>query len=386
MRKQGFMALCVSLILLSACAVNEPTPQQRDMEQWLETAGLDAKETPEELYTAALQENTLVIYSVTTRIFDVKESFERAYPGLTVEVKDIRQNDIHKAVEKNFQNRQYDCDIVICTDSDTELSRRFIPNGILYKYTPYDIAGKLLPGHDGSQLEFLGEAVQLFYNDEVYDASPVSNWWELTEPKFRGKVLIPAVPRSSTTFTLLGAMLQKNDEMAAAYQSLYGRKLEIPEGSSAGKIFWEMLMQNDAQLSNSSDEVVDAVGTPGQTDPPVGVMVSSKVRMRDIGFAVQPVYDIVPCAGVYVPNGVMIAGGAKNVSTAKLFIRWLLGEADGHGEGYKPFLQNGTWSVRSDVVSQTPFSLEDAGFWRIDKEFIGENRKDIEAFWLSLQQ
>ena len=384
MKKRIVAALC-AVVLMSGCGADKTIPQQKDMEEWLGTAKLDAEETPEELYAAALREDTLVVYSVTSRIFDVKESFERAYPGLTVDVKDIRQRDIHKALAENYRNRQYDCDIAIFTDSDTEISKNFIPHGILYKYTPYDIVGKLIPGHDGSQLEFLGEAVQLFYNDEVYNTPPVSNWWELTEPEFKGKVWVPAVPRSETTFALLGAMLQRNDEMAAAYKELYGRELEIPEGNSAGRIFWEMLMNNDPQIANSSDDVVEAVGRPRQTDPPVGIMVSSKVRMRDIGFAIQPVYDIAPSAGVYVPNGVMIAGGAKNVSAAKLFIRWLLGETDGQGEGYKPYLQNGTWSVRSDVSSQTPVSLEEAEFWRVDKEYIAENKDNIDAFWLVLQ-
>lgn len=52
------------------------------------------KETPEELYEAALKEDTLVVYSTTTRIYKVKESFEAAYPGLTVEVYDTRAHDM----------------------------------------------------------------------------------------------------------------------------------------------------------------------------------------------------------------------------------------------------------------------------------------------------
>lgn len=385
MKKVMFAALWAALLLLGACSGQKPTPQQSDMALWLEKAGLEAEETPEELYAAALKEGTLVIYSDTTRIFDVKDSFEHNYPGLTVEVQDIRQSDIHKVLEENYRNSQYACDIAICTDSDTELSNNLIPRGILYKYTPYDMADKLLPGHDDLQLEFLGEAVQLFYNDEIYGQPPLSNWWELTEPHFRGKVWIPAAPRSATTFALIGAMLQKSDEMAAAYLEFYGQNLDIPSGSSAGQIFWEKLMQNEVRLVNSSDEVVEAVGTPGQTDPPVGIMVSSKVRMHDIGFAIRPVYDIEPCPGVYVPNGVMMAGGGKNINAAKLFIRWLLGEADGQGQGYKPYLQNGTWSVRSDVSSQTAISLDEARFWRLDKDFIAENKDRIYAFWLSLQ-
>ena len=46
--------------------------------------------TPEELYEMALKEDTLVVYTVSTRVVDTKEAFEKAYPGLFVEVRDLR--------------------------------------------------------------------------------------------------------------------------------------------------------------------------------------------------------------------------------------------------------------------------------------------------------
>lgn len=49
---------------------------------------------------------------------------------------------------------------------------------------------------------------------------------------------------------------------------------------------------------------------------------------------------------VFMPNCIMMVGGAPNVNSEKLFVRWLPGETDGQGEGYRPFLQQGAWSVR----------------------------------------
>lgn len=383
--KACFILLAI-LLLLAACSSNTANPQSKEMTVWLESARLAAQETPKQLYEAAQKENTLVIYSDTTRVLDVKKSFEEKYPGLTVEVQDIRANDLIDALRKNYREQKYFCDIAICTDSDTSLSGDLIPNGILYKYVPYDMSDKILPDHNTDQFEFLGEGEQLFYNSEVYETPPVTNWWELTEPRFKGKVYIPNPLRSQPAFALICSMIQNSNAMSDAYRQLYGKDLVIPEDSCAGEVFWKRLVENDIQFANSSDEVVEAVGTLGQTDPPLGIMISSKARKSEIGFAISPVFDIEPKTGVYTPNSIMIAGGAKNVNSAKLFIRWLLGEADGTGEGYKPYLQNGTWPVRGDVKSQSPVSLEQANFWRIDKKYVSENKERIMKFWLSLLQ
>ncbi len=385
MKKRILTALCAAFLLLGACSGQQPSPQQEDMARWLETANLDAEETPEELYAAALEEDTLVIYSISTRMMDVKKSFEEQYPGLTVEVQDIRASDLVDKLRTNYENRQYDCDIAVFTDSDTVISRDLVPNGLLYKYIPYDIADKLIPEYNSDRLEFLGEIIQMYYNDQVYDQPPMTNWWELTEARFKNKVYIATPMRSFTTFAALCTMVQYSDEMAQAYEELYGEKLDIPEGSSAGKIFLQRLMENGLQQVNSSDEVVTAVGMPGQSDPPVGILISSKVRERDIGLALAPVFDARPRAGTYVVTSVMIAGGAKNVSSAKLFARWLLGETDGTGQGYKPYLQNGAWPTRSDVRSQSPLELSEINIWRLDKDYLAENQDEMREFWISLQ-
>lgn len=385
MKKRILAALCAGLMLLTACAANRTAPQQKDMQQWLKTAKLDAEETPEELYAAALKEDTLVIYSISTRMMDVKKTFEERYPGLTVEVQDIRAGDLVEKLRDNYANRRYDCDIAVFTDSDAVISQDLVPGGLLYKYTPYDIAPKLYPENNTDKLEFLGEVIQIFYNDEVYDAPPVTNWWELTEPRFKNKVYIATPLRSFTTFAGLCTMVQHSDEMASAYKELYGEELDIPAGSSAGVEFLRRLFENGLQQVNSSDEVVMAVGTPGQTDPPMGIIISSKARERDIGYAVAPIFDVQPRAGTYVVTCAMLAGGAKNVNSAKLFIRWLLGEADGQGEGYKPYLQNGAWPTRSDVKSHSPMPLEEINIWRLDKDYLAENQDRIRKLWIDMQ-
>ena len=61
---------------------------------------LTDESSPEELYERALAEDMLVVYTVSTRVVDTKEAFEKAYPGLFVEVRDLRRPNLIEEVER----------------------------------------------------------------------------------------------------------------------------------------------------------------------------------------------------------------------------------------------------------------------------------------------
>ena len=381
----AILTLAMILILLCSCAGQRESAKP-DMEIWLQNAHLDAEETPEELYEKALTEGTLIIYSSSTRVMDVKDSFEKQYPGLTVYVQDTRSVDLVNEVTQNFEHGDYKYDIVICSDDNGQISQNLMPAGVVYKYAPYDIADKIRPENDMAILPLVTEIELAFYNTEVYDAPPISNWWELTEDRFYGKVLMPNPIKSFSAMGLVGMVIKNSDIMAQAYYDLYGTELELRDGETAGEAYWRMLMETGMIQVNSSDEVVELVGTPGLTDPPIGIMVSSKLRLRDLGFNIEPIYGLSYFTGTYTPNSIMIAGGSKNVNSAKLFTRWILGESDGQGEGYKPYLQNGAWSVRTDIESETKVSLDDLEVLSLDPEYIYNHLDDMTDFWLALME
>ncbi|MDL2237653.1 extracellular solute-binding protein [Christensenellaceae bacterium OttesenSCG-928-K19] len=353
---------------------------------WEAQAELSAKQTPEELYEAALAEGTLTIYSNTTRIYDTQEAFEDAYPGLITDVQFVRATDLINLLETESSVEDPVCDLVICTDSNALLSNQFVPEGLLYKYVPHDISEKIKPENNGVVLDFMIEAAILFYNDDVYDAPPLTNWWELTEPRFKGRFYMVDPLRSHTTNALMFTMIEHSDEMAQAYYDLYGVELDVPEGSSAGQEFWRMLLQNDVQFTSSSDEALEQVGMPGQADPPVAILVSSKERKTDLGYSIAPIYEMQPAAGVLVPCSIMMHGGSENVNAAKLFIRFLLGEADGKGAGFTPYMHEGSWSVRTDVATPSAIQPEDVDFWILNRTFFAERQQEYTDYWTTLRE
>lgn len=375
----AFVFCC--LILLTACQQSANNAQQGKMENWLFTANLDAEETSEELYEEALSEDTLVIYTTTTRIYMAIESFGLKYPGLTVEVHEAKAVDIADILLENYQNGNYHCDVVIAGDDRGLYTGDLSQAGIINTYIPYDIKEHILPQNQDEKLDFVKEAQQLFYNSEVYDSSPISNWWELTEPQWYGKVLMNSPTRSEPSFSLLHAILANPKVMEEAYEAHYGESPNIPEGSNAGKLFYQKLVENGLIITTSSNDVVDAIGTVGQKNPPVGFMISSKVRRTEIGLAIAPVYGVLPWDGVYSPNSIFIASGSKNINSAKLFTRWLLGETDGKGEGLKPYLLEGAWPVRNDVNIESSIAFDDLNIYINNKDDVIKNRDEILEFW-----
>ena len=108
-------AVLLTILLCTGC-----TKEAADMDRWLETAALDAQESPQELYEKALKEDVLIVYTVSTRLAQTKESFEAAYPGLTVELRDVRSPSLIEAVEQNHEKGNRDCDVVLCNDNSGE--------------------------------------------------------------------------------------------------------------------------------------------------------------------------------------------------------------------------------------------------------------------------
>ena len=82
------MALTLSLVL-SGCSASGGSADHIG-ETRGQTLSVPTDISAKELYDKALEEGTIIVYTVSTRTVDVKESFEKEYPGLTVEVRDLR--------------------------------------------------------------------------------------------------------------------------------------------------------------------------------------------------------------------------------------------------------------------------------------------------------
>ena len=149
-------------------------------------------------------------------------------------------------------------------------------NKIFYIYQPADILAHIDPSLTETQTPLYIELTQLFYNAEAYpDGSPVTNIWQVTEPQWKGKILMqdPLNNVGWGSWITGFCVGDTPDQLAAAYEELYGEELVLSEGcANAGYEFLKRLRENEPIFISASDEVAEAVGTPGQSDPPIGFL------------------------------------------------------------------------------------------------------------------
>lgn len=374
----------IVLILLAVIETSCGKSSYDRFSNWNFEASLDDSFLEEELYEKALSEDVLIVYTVSTRVTKVKEAFEKKYPGLSVEVRDLRSPDLIEAVSKNYENGGKECDVVICNDNSGALKKGLVDKGIIVKYVPSDIADKFKKKGNCDTLSFLDEAELLFYNGAKFDSSPIENIWELTDEKYKGAIYIPSPLRSFSTYAFCGTSLKYTEEFEEAYCEYFNKEYEPSMGENASEEFWKMVMGN-VVFTNSSDEVAEALLNE-HSSADFGIMVSSKLRMADVGYSMKPIYNMKPFSGCRSSFSVMLAKGAPNVNTAKLFIHFILGEEDGKGEGSKPFISEGTWSVRSDVESGSNISLADTDIIDPDEDYLLSNEEYIKGFFEELLQ
>ena len=293
-----------------------------------------------------------------------------------MEIRDLRSPDLVEAVENNYKAGLSDCDVVICNDNSGEFKSRLVDTSIVVPYMPKDIALHMKDGAQGDMVSFVNEAELLFYSSGLGEECPIDNIWELTEEKYHGRIYMPNPLRSFSTYALCAATMTCSDEFAKARDS-YGKIDDSATSVDAAEQFWRMAADNIV-FTNSSDEVVEALSN-GEAD--FGFAVSSKLRMRDLGYGISPAYTVKPFSGCRTSYSVMLARNSKNINSAKLFIRWLLGEADGSGEGNKPFATPGTWSARDDIEDATPISLDSVNLIVPDQNEMIALKPKMETFW-----
>lgn len=164
-------------------------------------------------------------------------------------------------------------------------------------------------------------------------------------------------------------------DMAAAYEQEFGEPIQLSPGvQNAGYEWIVRLVNNDLVLTTSHGDAAKAVGKAGQTNPPLALSASSKLRYnetKDTKLAIG--LNIQPMTGLTKRNFLAIANQSPHPNAAKLLIRWLLGDSQG-GAGMTQWKIQGQWPSRSDVPPLTSPKLEEIleATWFLDPDWIYE--------------
>jgi iron(III) transport system substrate-binding protein len=351
---------------------------------WAKKAALDAPDTAAQLYEAAKKEGKVVIYSMSSRSKDVKASFEKAYPGVAVETYDMRNTEIFEKIERENAAGIRNADVVFVKDSDGTMANDFYERGVVHSYVPKDIGAKVDDSFKAPGFAIYLEMKLVFYNTEVYDKDPIDSWWDLTRPEWKGKIMMTNPQAAIETLGLFCSFVQNAPEMAADYRREFGQDLKLSPGvANAGYEFIRRLAANDLVITNSDQEVVDAIGAAGQKNPPIGIATSSKIRDKSKGLKLGMITGLKPRTSTGNPAYLAMVEGGQHPNAAKLLVRFMAGEADGTAPGFTPFAVDGSWPTRSDVASKSKTPLAEMKLWKEDAKYNYPNTIKVTNFWLS---
>ncbi|ACS98964.1 ABC transporter substrate-binding protein [Paenibacillus sp. JDR-2] len=342
-----------------------------------------AAESVDELYAKAKEEGKLIVYSTSGRANDAAETFMKQYPGIKVEVSKVKSDEMMDKVTKEQDAGQFNPDVILTKEVSGAVEEEMVMTGRYIKYLPEDIA-PMVDEPYRTQAEAYANYVEfrtLFYNKSTYAEAPVTNWWDLTTPEFKGKVYT-ADPLSSPAFMdLFTTMVINSDDMAAAYKEKFGKDIVLNGTDNAGYEFIQELFDNGLIVLKGSDDVLDAIGKA--KSEALGLAVSGDVsKNEEKGWTIAPIYDIKPKTSVPDSGYFFIANKAPHEAAAKLFIRWMMGEKDGSGEGLAPFNEVGSWVPRSDVKTKNDISFEELNLWLFDGDALYKTAPKVRDFWI----
>jgi len=397
----------MAFIVLSAVSpllhAQEISPE---LDTWLKANKLgsyaDGNENWDDIVAKARQEGEVVVYSSSGRIAKLVDSFNALYPEITLTLFDLGSV---KTIEKAI--REQDASIhnvdIITTGNSGQVIHEMLNKNRLFNYVPAAYVDRIPVENREPLLIRVNEALVFFYNQEHYpDGAPISNVWELTEEKFKGRVGIKDPMSSGSTLMGVATLVQHPEEMAAAYKSYTGKDIELSEGvPDAGYEFVARLLKNDLVIFKSGSKLAGASGKKGQSNPLISFTNMTYVARNDSDdYANTIISDLEPVAKLVYPTFTAIARQAPHPNAAKVLTAYLLGSLEltkdtvlekpyleGKSfdllQGLAPYHDPGSVSPRNDVpLPQGGEIWDEMAGWSVSDEFMWTQGPKLRDFWL----
>jgi iron(III) transport system substrate-binding protein len=298
------------------------------------------------LIERAQEEGEVVALSFSGGIEDAAESFEEKY-GITAHGTKLDNIEITQRVQREVQAGAVQTDVVHTPDAPVLTQEAFV-EGWAFSYVPPELRD-VIPAEYQDPLVTMHVARPFLYNYGAHpDGCPVSNIWELTEPEWQGKLAITDPMTRPATTDFFSAVSDNADLVEQAYEDHYGEPLETDQ-PDAGWEWVRRIAEIDPITTPSDGDAGDAVGAPGQSDPPVGLVNYTKLRDNepdDAGLQLAVCEEMEPFWGFADPVLAAVVADSPNPHAARLFIHPLMAE-----EGADPWTGSrlGGYSTNPDL-------------------------------------
>jgi len=295
----------------------------------------------------------------------------------------------------------YNADI-ITTGGSGQVIHQLLDNNMIVNFVPDTVGDRIPKKYKDPLLVRINEAIVFFYNTEAYgDKPPIKNIWELTTPKWKGKVVTKDINASLSVLMGFATIVQHPKEMAAAYKRLTGKDIVLHKGvPDAGYEFVYRLLHNDLIILKSGGKTAAASGKRGQTNPPISIIYFTYLRYNESKkYANGVIHPMDPVEKLIYPTYTAIARQAPHPNAAKLFTAFELGSPDitkdtvftqpyteGKSaellEGLSLYYDPGSSSPRTDVPPPKGGEIwGELKGWNVDPDFMWYNAPKLQDFW-----
>lgn len=395
-RPAALWAIVGLVIVLAASAGVGAQSLPKEVDDWLREVQIGPY-LPEsidwdEVYEAAKKEGKVVIYTSSSRTISLKEEFESLYPGVTLEVYELGSTG---SIEKLFREQQakvYNADVIHASGYPEQL--HLLHHGhMIFPFYPPELED-VIPREFREPLTAQRyESRAVFYNSKVYPEPPISSWWDLTKPEWRGRVAIVDPLTDASTLDFITTIVLNADELAKDYERVFGEPIKLTT-PNAGYELLKGILNNQPRIFNRHTDLANAVGDPNSTNPPIGISIPySTLRYAGDPARGNPqlraLTKLTPAVGMLYPSLMNIAYKAPHPNAAKLLIKYLYGDTRG-GLGMRPFFIVGNWPARTDieVEPEHPFHpelslpLSELKFWLLDPVGVWEKSAEVQEWWM----
>lgn len=373
-------------------AVTEPTLTAN--EQWAKDNGVGPYQPAIDdwaaIEAAAKLEGKVTVYANSGGVEDLPDSWYALYPDIEFDVADTDGIDTKMAAEQESGNIIGD----VWFNSDGHiLYGQFVPNQLMWWFVPRDVTIPELTEDYPFAIARHSTDVIGYNNKFNPDGCPLTNIWQLTEPQNKGKFFMEDPVSDVSTMAKIATFVQNADDMATAYQALYGKEWTTDELAAtdtseqvvenAGYLWLKKLAYNKVIVLDDGD-MVDAafagLELPEGEEPGFGwTGYSSYEATLEGELNMMPCFGMEPVMGIFKTSFLGIANNAPHPNAAKLFIRFILSEA-----GYAPWNEIGTYpAVEGLPVFEDNLPLDELlpQVWEMDPIFDWENVSKVRDFW-----
>ncbi len=394
-----FLSIFILVSLLAACGgtatpVTTTAPAEAELEepvltpeeQWLKDNQLGKYFTLDQdwaaIEAAAKKEGKVVVYAGSSRIEDQIAIWNEKYPDITLEGYDTEG--IATKVEEEHNAGNVIGDVIF--DGDImSLFGILAPQGMALPFIPSEFASVLpTTADDPFAVQRYGGDVWM-YNNEQNDKCPITNWWQLVDGSYENSIYYEDPLAEADKISLFVTTIKHGDDMAAAYKEYFGTEwtTDADYDDTTTNAGW-LWIKKFAKAPNmvvmpGGDEILEAMGTIGMTDP-AGVANNSYSKVRDTingEIAVWACEGIKPALGTSGVTHLAITSMAPHPNAAKLYIRFALTK-----EGSEPWNVLGDWPGRTDLAApEGAPAFKDVGLWPDDGLLMYQIGSEVRDFW-----